>query len=153
MPEYRIEVCDEILAGHTITLCRCVELFADSNACLATPQVGRGRLRQAQASSCLTSLALDYASIWTSRPRLRCALRSSICVFHFQARTEACYSRELIPHYESGSNEILALVPCPTNFFFPFKAARKGGTLEVKNLAEEGGKLPRPKVGRTCPVD
>ncbi len=60
----------------------------------------------------------------------------------------------------SGSNESspkaqmkfspLYLAP-PT--FFPFKAARKGGTLEVKNLAEGGGKLLRPKVGRTCPLD
>jgi hypothetical protein len=45
--------------------------------------------------------------------------------------------------------------PCTllTRPFFFLEAARKGGTLEVKNLAEEGGKLFRPKVGRTCAVD
>jgi hypothetical protein len=49
--------------------------------------------------------------------------------------------------------EVFALVRCSHAHFFFFEAARKGGTLEVKNLAEEGGKLFRPKVGRTCAVD
>ena len=55
------------------------------------------------------------------------------------------------PHHRRA--EFFALVPCSHAHFFFFEAARKGGTLEVKNLAEEGGKLFRPKVGRTCAVD
>ncbi len=53
----------------------------------------------------------------------------------------------------AGRSRVFALVPCSHAHFFFFEAARKGGTLEVKNLAEEGGKLFRPKVGRTCAVD
>jgi hypothetical protein len=37
-----------------------------------------------------------------------------------------------------------ALVPCSPTLSL-FKAARKGGTLEVKNLAEEGGETAAPK--------